>query len=391
MYNKTIYEQARSFGLSITYLDNSATTVVCDAAAKKAVYMMTQCFGNPSSLHRLGFEAERELTAAREKVAALMGVPARDILFTSGGTEANNLAVFGAAAALARRGRHIVTTGVEHSSVAAACGQLEKEGYEVTRLLPDGDGRITADAIVDACRPDTALVSVMLVNNETGARFSLPEAVAGIRRRSPFAFIHCDAVQAAGKLPLYGVRWQVDAMTVSAHKLHGPKGCGALYLRQGARILPRQVGGLQERSLRGGTEAAPLIAAFGAAVEALPPLAEQEALFKTLKARLIDRLAGRPVVFHLPVDGVPYIVHLSVPGLKSETLLHFLSERDIFVSSGSACAKGTKSPVLQAMGLPAAEIDSALRISLCHHNTEADIDRLAEALTVAIETLARRR
>ena len=168
-------------------------------------------------------------------------------------------------------------------------------------------------------------------------------------------------------------------------------GCGALYLQQGARILPRQVGGLQERTLRGGTEAAPLIAAFGAAVEALPPLAEQEALFKTLKARLIDRLAGRPVVFHLPADGVPYIVHLSVPGLKSETLLHFLSERDIFVSSGSACAKGAKSPVLQAMGLPAAEIDSALRISLCHHNTEADIDRLAEALTVAIETLARRR
>ncbi len=375
----------------MTYLDNSATTAVCEAAAKKAVYMMTQCFGNPSSLHRLGFEAERELTAAREKVAALMGVPARDVLFTSGGTEANNLAVFGAAAALARRGKHIVTTGVEHSSVAAACKQLEKEGYAVTRLLPDSDGHITADAIIAACRPDTALVSVMLVNNETGARFSLPDAVAGIRRRSPFAFIHCDAVQAAGKLPLYGARWQVDAMSVSAHKLHGPKGCGALYLRQGARILPRQVGGLQERSLRGGTEAAPLIAAFGAAAEALPPLAEQEALFETLRKRLFDRLADAPVVFHLPADGVPYIIHLSVPGFKSETLLHFLSERDIFVSSGSACAKGAKSPVLQAMGLPETEIDGALRLSLCHNNTPEDIDRFADALIAATQTLARRR
>lgn len=377
--------------MSMTYLDNSATTVVCEAAAKKAIYMMTQCFGNPSSLHRLGFEAERELTAAREKVAALMGVPARDVLFTSGGTEANNLAVFGAAAALARRGKHIVTTGVEHSSVTAACKQLEKEGYAVTRLLPDSDGRITADAIIAACRPDTALVSVMLVNNETGARFSLPEAVAGIRRQFPFAFIHCDAVQAAGKLPLYGARWQVDAMSVSAHKLHGPKGCGALYLRQGARILPRQVGGLQERSLRGGTEAAPLIAAFGAAAEALPPLAEQEALFETLRRRLFDRLADAPVVFHLPADGVPYIIHLSVPGFKSETLLHFLSERDIFVSSGSACAKGAKSPVLQAMGLPETEIDSALRLSLCHNNTPEDIDRFADALIAATQTLARRR
>ena len=377
--------------MSMTYLDNSATTAVCEAAAKKAVYMMTQCFGNPSSLHRLGFEAERELTAAREKVAALMGVPARDVLFTSGGTEANNLAVFGAAAALARRGKHIVTTGVEHSSVAAACKQLEKEGYAVTRLLPDSDGHITADAIIAACRPDTALVSVMLVNNETGARFSLPDAVAGIRRRSPFAFIHCDAVQAAGKLPLYGARWQVDAMSVSAHKLHGPKGCGALYLRQGARILPRQIGGLQERSLRGGTEAAPLIAAFGAAAEALPPLAEQEALFETLRKRLFDRLADAPVVFHLPADGVPYIIHLSVPGFKSETLLHFLSERNIFVSSGSACAKGAKSPVLQAMGLPETEIDSALRISLCHNNTPEDIDRFADALIAATQTLARRR
>lgn len=375
----------------MTYLDNSATTAVCKAAADKALYMMTACFGNPSSLHRLGFEAERELANARESVAKLLGVPAADLIFTSGGTEANNLAVFGAAAALSRRGKHIVTTAVEHSSVAAACERLEKDGYTVTRLYPDANGMIPPVAIADACRPDTVLVSVMLVNNETGARFSPERAVSLIRRRSPFAFIHCDAVQAAGKIPIFGERWQVDALSVSAHKIHGPKGCGALYLRHGARILPRQFGGKQERGIRPGTEAAPLIAAFGAAVDALPPIAEQRAHFVRLRDHLLSRFQDRSeVVFHLPAEGVPYIVHLSVPGLRSETILHFLSDRNIFVSSGSACAKGAKSPVLMAMGLPKAEIDSAIRVSFCHRNTLQDIDRFADALEEALCTLARK-
>ena len=395
MYNIFIYWYVKSlsevFVLEMTYLDNSATTAVCQAAADKALYMMTTCFGNPSSLHRLGFEAEREIESARESVAKLLGVPAADLLFTSGGTEANNLAIFGATAALARRGKHIVTTAVEHSSVAAACERLEKQGYTVSRLYPDANGMITPAAIADACRPDTVLVSIMLVNNETGAHFSPERAVSLIRRRSPFAFIHCDAVQAAGKIPIFGERWQVDALSVSAHKLHGPKGCGALYLRHGARILPQHFGGKQERGIRPGTEAAPLIAAFGAAVDALPPMAQQRTLFTQLREHLLSRLEGRPeIVFHLPADGVPYIIHLSVPGLKSETVLHFLSERNIFVSSGSACAKGAKSPVLAAMKLPDVEIDSAIPVSLSYQNTVPDIDRFADALEEAICTLVRK-
>lgn len=378
--------------MEITYLDNSATTAVCNAAVKKAVYMMTDHYGNPSSLHRLGFEAEKELFAAREAVAAMMGVPAKEVYFTSGGTEANNLAVLGAAHALQRRGKHIVTTAMEHSSVAQAVDQLEKEGFSVTRLTPDKDGTISAEAIIDACKEDTVLVSVMLVNNETGARFPLELATTRIRKKAPLAFIHCDAVQAAGKLPLFAAKWQIDAMTVSAHKLHGPKGCGALYLRRGARILPRQFGGKQQDGIRPGTEAAPLIAAFGAAVTALPPPDEQQRLFQELRQHLINRLqAVSGVVLHIPKNGVPYILHVSVPGLRSETVLHFLSERNIFVSSGSACAKGAKSPVLTALGLPPAEIDSAIRISFCHHNTIAELDRFADALAEAIRVLARKK
>lgn len=378
--------------MEITYLDNSATTAVCEQAAQKALYMMTEVYGNPSSLHRLGYEAEQEICKAREAVASLMGASAREVFFTSGGTEANNLLVIGAAHAAIRRGKHIVTTAVEHASVTEACNALEKEGFSITRLLPDENGCISADAIADACRADTVLVTIMLVNNETGARFSLEQAVPRIRKKSPHAFIHCDAVQAAGKIPLLATKWKLDGMTVSAHKLHGPKGCGAAYLRRGARISPRQFGGKQQDGIRPGTEAVPLIAAFGAAINALPPLPQQQAHFEQLQAHLWEKLAVIPgVVVHRTHQGVPYIVHLSVPGLRSETMLHFLSERNIFVSSGSACSKGAKSPVLTAMGLPADHIDSALRISFCHQNTLADIDRFADALSEAAMVLARKK
>ena len=373
------------------YLDNSATTVVCKPAADKAYAVMTELYGNPSSLHTLGFAAEQELDAARQSVAALMGVPSEGVVFTSGGTEANNLAVLGSVAAHPRAGKHIVTTAVEHSSVRECCDRLEREGYSVTRLIPAADGTLTAGQIAEACRPDTALVAVMLVNNETGARFPLEQAVAAIRRRSPAAHIHCDAVQAAGKLPLKGERWGFDSMAVSAHKLHGPKGCGALYLRRGVRVQPRTIGGQQEGGLRCGTEAVPLIAAFGVAAAVVPPFADQQEHYEALRARLLEQLEGQAGIrFHLPAAGVPYIVHLSVLGLRSETLLHYLAQRDIYVSSGSACAKGAKSPVLQAMGLPAEEIDSALRVSMDYGNTQQDIDRFAAAVLQAAGELARR-
>lgn len=374
----------------MTYLDNAATTAVCRAAADKALHMMTACFGNPSSLHSAGFAAEQELTAARGAVAALLGATPDTVIFTSGGTEANNLAILGGAAAGARAGRHVVTTAMEHASVAAAFDELEKQGYEVTRLAPDADGMVTAAALTAALRPDTVLVSVMLVNNETGARFPVEEMVPAVRRLSPRALLHTDAVQAAGKLPLRAQKWGVDLLSVSGHKLHAPKGVGALYIKKGVRLLPRAIGGGQERGLRAGTEAAPAIAAFGAAAREVPDLATQAARFEELYARLVAGLSEFPTArLHTPAVHVPYIVNVSLPGLRSETLLHFLAERDVFVSGGSACSKGKQSPVLKALGLPPAEIDSALRISLCRHTTEEDIDRFLHALHEADAALTR--
>ena len=375
---------------TIAYLDNSATTPVCREAADKALHMMTACFGNPSSLHSLGYEAEQEMAAARREVAARMGARPDSLLFTSGGTEANNLAVLGAAFAKQRMGRHIVTTAVEHASVLHACRELERQGFAVTYLTPDAAGTITPAMVAAACRKDTVLVSIMMVNNETGARFPIEQILPAVRRAAPAALFHCDAVQAFGKLPINLSRLDADLLTVSAHKIHGPKGCGALYVKKGVRLLPRAYGGGQEKGLRPGTEAVPLITAFGAAAAALPPCGEQEAHFRLLDERLREGLtAMEGVVLHLPAERVPYILNLSVPGIRSETMLHFLSARGVYVSSGSACSKGAQSPVLAAMGLPAREIDSALRISLSHTNSIEDVDRFLSGLREAYASLAR--
>ena len=375
----------------MVYLDNSATTAVCAQAIDRMVAVMTAQFGNPSSLHRLGIEAERELTAARKAVAALVGADGAQITFTSGGTEANNLAILGAAAALSRGSRKAVTTAVEHSSVAACFDELEKQGWQVTRVAPEADGTVSPQAIAAACGADTALVSVMTVNNETGALLDIAQTVRLVKKIAPKAVFHTDAVQAAGKLPLKAERWGVDLMTVSSHKLHGPKGAGALYFRRGVRGLPRQSGGGQQKGMRSGTEATPAWLGFGAAAGAIAPFAEQQAHFEALRTALLDGVADIPDLrLHLPSAGVPYIVNLSVMGLRSETVLHFLAERDIFVSGGSACAKGRHSHVLAAMGLPEAEVDAALRISFCYENTAEDVRRLCEALHEAAQTLQRR-
>ena len=373
------------------YLDNSATTAVCRAAADKAYEMMTACWGNPSSLHTAGFEAEREMEAARSAVAGLLVAAPDTLTFSSGGTEANNLAIFGAAAAKARGGRHIVTTAMEHPSVAAACGQLEKEGWEVTRLVPDGSGCAPLSALEAALRPDTMLVSMMLVNNETGAILPVEEAAPLVRRLAPRALLHCDAVQAFGKLPIRVRPMDVDLLTVSGHKIHAPKGCGALYVKKGVRILPRAFGGGQERGLRPGTEATPAIAAFGAAAAAVPELAGQRARFEELMNRLLAGLERQEeILLHRPARHAPYILNLSVPGIRSETLLHFLAQRGVYVSSGSACSRGKSSPVLAALGLPPAEIDSALRVSLSRDNDEEDIDRFLAGVEEARAVLIRR-
>lgn len=373
-----------------TYLDNSATTPVCPEAAQKAYAMMTEHFGNPSSLHTLGFEAEEALDDARKQAASLIGAPPQTLVFTSGGTEANNLAILGGAAAQKRAGRHLITTTVEHPSVSACFDELEKQGYEVTRLNPLPSGCISVGQVESVCRPDTILVSLMMVNNETGARFPVEEIAESVHRLSPHALFHCDAVQAAGKLPIAVTRFPTDLLTISSHKIHGPKGSGGLYIRKGARILPRNLGGGQEKGLRSGTEAMPLIAAFGAAAAAVPPYKQQTAHFEALYKQLAEGLQGIDgVVLHRPEKAVPYIINLSVPGIRSETMLHFLAARQIYVSSGSACSKGAKSPILTALGYPQREIDSALRISLSRYNTADDIDRFLQGLQAAVHSLIR--
>ncbi|MCQ2404739.1 MAG: cysteine desulfurase [Clostridia bacterium] len=372
------------------YLDNSATTKVCPQAAEKAAFMMTECFGNPSSLHSLGFAAERELTAARASVATLLKADPAYVTFTSGGTEANNLAILGAANAKKRRGHHVVTTAIEHPSVLEAFARLEADGFEVTRVLPQNDGTIDPRDLLAACRPDTILVSAMAVNNETGAIFSWDAVAPAVRRKSPLATLHCDCVQAAGKCALSFDKMGVDLCSVSGHKLHAPKGVGALFMKKGTRLIPpAALGGGQEKGVRSGTENMPAIAAFGEAVKALPAPAEQAKRYEALRAFLLSELADLDdVVVHTPRNAVSYITHLSLLGRKSETLVHALAEQEVFVSGGSACAKGKKSHVLEAMGLPAAEIDSSLRISFSHETTEDDIRAFCNALRTARDTLA---
>ena len=254
------------------YLDNSATTRVCPEAAAAVLDAMTTQFGNPSSLHTLGFAAAQLLAGARRAVARALGAPPETVTFTSGGTEANNLALFGAAAARRKEGRRIVTSMAEHPSVLRVMDELEREGWEVARLRPDRQGRLSPEQVEEAVTPDTALVSLMLVNNETGAVFPVEAAARALRRQNPRGLLHVDAVQAFGKLPLRPAALGAHLVTVSAHKIHGPKGVGALYCAPGVRIPPRTFGGGQERGLRPGTEGVPLIAGFGAAVQALPDL-----------------------------------------------------------------------------------------------------------------------
>ncbi len=373
------------------YLDNAATTVVYREAAEKAFEMMTHNFGNPSSLHTMGVKAEQMVDAARRQVASLIGCRAGSIIFTSGGTEANNLALFGAVEARKRAGRHIVTTAVEHSSVTTVCDELEGNGYEITRLVPDKNGCIPPLQVADACREDTVLVSIMSVNNENGAHFPIEEIVPAVRRAAPGALIHCDGVQAAGKLSINATSMDVDLLTLSAHKIHGPKGCGALYIKKGVRILPRALGGGHERGLRAGTEAVPLIAAFGVAAENIPPPTEQQKIYASLRQRLADGVAKRDdVVWLSPDNAVSYIVNLSIPGLRSEIMLHYFAENGVYISSGSACSKGKKSHVLTALGLPDRVIDSSIRVSFSHTNTIHDVDRFLEVLEQATTSLIKR-
>lgn len=368
-----------------TYFDSAATTRPSEACIAAMTEALRSTYGNPSSLHGMGLQAEQCMTAARRQLAAALGCAAEEVTFTSGATESNHIAIRGAAAAYGRRKRRVVTTAVEHASVRGAFDLLEAEGYEVIRVSPDVDGILRAEAIAAAVNADTCLVSMMLVNNETGAVLPVQQAFAQIKRAYPDVITHCDAVQGFLKLPVRPAKLCADLLTVSGHKVHACKGVGALYHKKGIRLKPLLKGGEQECTLRPGTESVPLIAGFGAAVGALcGDLAERAAYITALRQECIRGLSALDgITVQSPEDGSPYILSVSVKGLRSETMLHFLSDKGIYVSSGSACSKGKQSGVLQQFGIKQDLADSTLRVSFCTENTKEDITALCEALKEA--------
>lgn len=371
------------------YFDNSATTKVSNRAADKAYEMMTECFGNPSSLHSMGIKAEDELTAARKSVAKSLGADEREIFFTSGGTEANNLALFGAAESRKRTGNKIVTSAIEHSSVIEACRRLENMGYEVVYLKPREDGKIAESDLQSAIDEKTILVSLMAVNNETGAIQPYTSVKRIIKRNNSPALFHCDCVQAFGKIPIKAEKIGADLMSVTAHKIHGPKGVGAIYIKRGTRLIPQHYGGEQEGRIRPGTQASSLIAAFGCAVGEI----DYSAVERVKEVRdyinaFVEKLDR--VFINSPEDALPYILNFSVEGIRSETMMHFLASEGIYASSGSACAKGKQSHVLSAMGLSRQRTDSALRLSFSKHSTLEEAEYFCKALKAATEKIVRK-
>lgn len=363
------------------YFDNSATTAPCCEAVKAVSDAMTNCWGNPSSLHRSGNAAKELLDSSRESIAKSLSVTPEEIFFTSGGTESNNLAVMGAAYQMRRMGRRIVSTAVEHSSIDETLDKLAEEGFEVIKLRVDSYGRINERELYSAVNSNTILITMMLVNNEVGTVMPVQAAKrAAMAARSP-ALIHCDAVQAFGKMPVKPVSLGVDLMTVSSHKIHGPKGVGAIYIRKGVKIKPRTFGGEQEKKIRPGTEAMPAIAGFAAAARALPDPQRELEHIRMLRDYMVEKLMELDeIVINSPPDALPYVTNISVLGIKSEPMLNFLSERGICVSSGSACSKGKKSHVLMQMGLDRRRLDSPLRISFSRYTTIQEVDALIQGI-----------
>lgn len=364
------------------YLDHAATTRVCPAAVEAALHAMTEQYGNPSSGHRLGLEATAAVARQRREVAAALGCLPEELFFTSGGTEGDNWALHIARQAGQRQGKHIITTSVEHAAILEPMRALEKQGYSVSYLEPDKEGRITAAQVMEQLREDTILVSMMLLNNENGVRFPVEETAQLLKQRGSQALFHTDAVQGFLKLPFTVGALGVDLLTVSAHKIGGMKGAGALYVRKGVKAEPLLYGGGQEHGQRSGTEATPQIAAFAAAcADGLRDLEAHSAQLKALKDYALQTLPrALPTLVVVSEGDAPHICAISLPGYPSELLLRDLSDRDICVSSGSACHKGKPSHVFAAMKLPHRVLRSVLRLSFGPENTKADIDALCAAL-----------
>ncbi|MBQ8359024.1 MAG: cysteine desulfurase [Oscillospiraceae bacterium] len=364
------------------YLDNSATTKPCQEAVNAMTAALTEGWANPSALYGFGFDAAKQLRAARHSVAAAMGAESDRIFFTSGGTEADNWAIFGTVKRFGKRGKHIVTTAIEHHAVLNCMKDLEAQGFEVTYLQPDNLGNITADSLKAALRKDTILVSVMMVNNEVGSVMPIQQMAKLTHKLCPDAVFHTDAVQGFLKIPFSAKTLGADLITVSSHKIHGPKGAGALYISPRLKSFPALLlGGGQEGGMRSGTEGTPAIFGFAAAAAAgADSFREDIQMENALLSDLVEKLSAVKGIVINGAHEAPHILSLSIPGVPTQNTINILQDHGICVSAGSACAKGHRSHTLTAMNLSPEVMDGSFRISLCRDNTQRELDTLIEVL-----------
>ena len=376
------------------YFDNSATTSCSEGVKELMVRALVEDYGNPSSLHRKGMEGENYIRDARDKICKTLKAKDSELLFTSGGTESNNLAIIGAAMANKRSGNHLITTRIEHPAVLSPMKFLEEQGFQVTYLDVDRDGIISLEELAAAVTENTILVSIMYVNNEIGAVEPIAEAAQIIKNKNPQALLHVDAIQAYGKYVIHPGKLGIDLMSVSGHKIHGPKGSGFLYAKEKTKLKPILFGGGQQKNMRSGTENVPGIAGLGqAAKEAYEDFAAKQAHLFQLKESFIEGLSGQSWAH---VNGnyqnsAPHIVSLSVDGVRSEVLLHALEDRQIYVSAGSACAsnKPAKSATLAAIGIGRDYLDSTVRISFCPQNTLEEVEYCLASLKELVPFLGK--
>jgi len=377
------------------YLDNSATTSCSKAATEKMVELLTQDYGNPSSLHMKGVIAEKYITEAKKKIARTLKVDEKELVFTSGGTESNNLAIIGSALANKRAGMHVITTSIEHASVTNPFIWLSENGFEVTYLGVDAHGQVKLEELKDAIRPDTILVSIMHVNNEIGALQPIEEIGKLIKAANPKCLFHVDAIQSYGKMQIFPKKWNVDMLSVSGHKIHGPKGSGFLFIKDKTKVKPLIHGGGQQKGMRSGTENVPAIAGLAVAAEEMYQNLEENRnhLFalRDYFIEEVEKLDGVSVNGKKDHDSAPHIVSVSIQGVRAEVILHTLEDRNIYVSAGSACSsnKPAISSTLQSIGLKKDLLDSTVRFSFSIHTTKEELDYALEVMRETIPMLQR--
>ena len=364
------------------YLDNSATTKPCKEAVEAMTLAMTENWANPSGLYNFGIDAAHLLRDARHKVAAAMGAEPDRVFFTSGGTEADNWAIFGTAKRFGKKNKHIITTAIEHHAILNCMKELEAQGFEVTYLQPDESGTVTLSALREALRPDTILVSIMMVNNEVGSVMPIAQLARLTKRIRPNAIFHTDAVQGFLKIPFAAKTLGADLISVSSHKVHGPKGAGALYISPKLKSFPPLLmGGGQENGYRSGTEATPAIFSFAAACAAGSATFKADiAHEKQLLTGLVEKISMLEGIQINGAHDASHILSLSIPGIPTQNTLNILQDAKICVSAGSACAKGHRSHVLDAMRVAPEVIDGSFRVSLCRDSTQEELDRLVEVI-----------